>query len=363
MQQQIAPETISLTRAPLLGPVELFREPAQLQAARQVDLVAHFSGAFDLADGQPIGHAARVAHLTLAFARELNLDGASRRRVLYAALLHDSGVSICDLPPGLDGAGGHTAAGVWLASLIGLDEETQHVIRCTHEHWDGNGRPAQLMMSDILVEALTIIAAHWATDLLGPVDNLFRARVTLRGFPLDEIEPLVGLRVGRAAMEQLQRDDVWMALWDDQLPARVAEQAPGEGRASIQHVEHVAAAMGAVVDSAVRESGRCQLVADLAAELGRQLELDATHGRALRVVGHGYRAVGRPTTHHREGLDPLDRGDRIDAATPELGGATAGDVAGIRGGRAWVESHHERPDGRGYPDLLTQSRSRCPRAS
>ncbi len=357
VQQQIAAETISLTRAPLFGPVELLRAPVHLEAARRIDLVAHFSGAFDLAEGQPIGHAARVAHLALAFARELKLDSASRRRVVYAALLHDAGVAIRDLPPGVDGTGGHTAAGAWLASLIGLDQETQHVIRCTHERWDGDGRPARLVMSDIPIEALAITAAHWVTDLLGPLDNPLRARAALRAFPLDELEPLVGLRVARAAMEQLRQDGVWMALWDEQLSERVAEQAPGEGRASIQHVEHVASAMGVMIDSAVRERGRSELVADLAFELGRQLGMEATHGRALRVAALvmdiGQLGVPRHITE-KPAILSIDEMELM-RRHPGWAARLLETLPGFEEVALWVESHHERPDGRGYPDLLTQT--------
>src|SRR5947209_19618146 len=90
---------------------ELRRVAVELPAVRRADLLTRLSGAFDLAEGQAMGHSVRIAHLALAFARRLHLEAPVRRRVLYTALLHDSGVAVRELPPDLDPAGGHTAAG------------------------------------------------------------------------------------------------------------------------------------------------------------------------------------------------------------------------------------------------------------
>ncbi len=357
VRKHVAAETTSLTRSPLLTPVELHRAPVQLLPTRRIDLVAQFSGAFDLAEGQPMGHAASVAHIALAFGRELRLDAAGRRRLLYAALLHDAGVAIRVLPPGVEAAGGHTAAGAWLASLIGLDAETQRVIRCTHERWDGDGRPGRLVMSDIPIESLVISAAHWVTDLVTPLDNPLRVRAALRTFQVRDLEPLVGLRVARAALAQLHRDEVWMSLWDEQLAARVALQAPDDGQPATAHVEHIAAAIGVVVDAAVREPGRAERVAELAVELGRQAGLAATLGPALRVAALvmdiGQLGVPRHVTEKLAilSIDEMELMRRH----PGWAARLLETLPGFEELALWVESHHERPDGRGYPESLTQT--------
>lgn len=336
-------------------PTDLYHAPVQLEPVRRVDLVAHLSGAFDLAEGQPMGHAARVAHLAMAFGGRLQLDGGSRRRLLYASLLHDAGVAVRELPAGVDSTGGHTAAGAWVASLIGLDQETQHVIQCSHERWDGDGRPYRLAMMDVPVESLAIIAAHWVTDLLGPQDSPLRARAALRSFQPDDLEPLVGLRVAQAALAELRDDDVWMSLWDHELTTRITERVPGEGRPAMQHVERVAAAIGTVIDSAVREPGRALRVAELAAALGRQLGLDVMSARALHVAGLvmdiGQMGVPRHVTQKSSilSIEEMEVMRRHSGWAAQL----LEGVPGFGELSTWVEAHHERPDGRGYPSLLS----------
>lgn len=329
----------------------------QLPPARRVDLLTHVSGAFDVAEGQPVGHAVRVAHLAMTFGTRLGLDQATQRRVLYTGLLHDAGTAVRDLPAGVNASGGHTAAGAWIASLLDLDHGIQHAIRCTHERWDGEGRPQRLAMNDIPVEALLVIAAHWAADSLGQSTHPLRARATLRRATLDDLEPLVGLRVGQAVLEEIRGDAVWMSLWDDRLGALLAAQAPAEGRPRREHVERVAAAMGEVVDASVREPGRAQRVADTSVVLGRALGLGPAFLRALRVAALlldiGQLGVPRNITEKPAILTV----DEMVLMQRHPGSASRwlDGLPGFSEVARWIEAHHERPDGRGYPEQLTGS--------
>src|SRR5690606_20419264 len=93
---------------------------AVLPALRRADLLAELSAAFDLAEMQPDGHAARVAYVALQIAAELGMEPAARERVLYTGLLHDAGVAVRWFP-GSEHAG-HVEAGAWVASRFDLDE-------------------------------------------------------------------------------------------------------------------------------------------------------------------------------------------------------------------------------------------------
>ena len=121
----------------------------RLEPLRRVELLARLSGAFDLAESQQLGHAARVAHIALQLADRIGIEDGERDRLLYVALLHDAGVAVRELPGEVDPVGGHTAAGAWAASLFGLDDEVQSAIRATHERWDGEGRPRGIAMAAI----------------------------------------------------------------------------------------------------------------------------------------------------------------------------------------------------------------------
>lgn len=355
MVQQPAQSFPSVTRHPsFLEGLDVYRVPVHLQPARRIDVLSHLSGAFDLAEGQPVGHSVRVAHLAGAFARALKLSATARRRVAYTALLHDAGVAVRALPDEVDGAGGHTAAGAWVAELMGLESEVQTAIRATHERWDGEGRPHRLAMDDVPVEALLVSAAHWVADFMGAVSHPLRVRAELRGVTLDDLEPIVGLRVGRAVIDELRSDAVWMLLWNDDLALHVAQSVPGEGRPSHHHVDRLATAIGRMVDASVHEPGHASSVAMLAVEIGRQLDLDESYRRALRIASQvidlGQLGVPRHITE-KPAILSVDEMD-IMRQHPGWAAQILEPIPGFLEVARWVEAHHERPDGRGYPEGL-----------
>ncbi len=94
--------------------------------------------------------------------------------------------------------------------------------------------------------------------------------------------------------------------------------------------------------------------ATYAADLAREMKLDDTHTERLRMAGLLHNiglfglphemllATGRPNSVARSRLDEHPgRGEEALAAVSEFGEMAR-----------WVRWHHERPDGRGYPDKL-----------
>ena len=326
----------------------------ELRASHPAELLAPISGAFDLAESQPPGHAVRVAHLAVTVAMRLGVGAATRRSVLYAALLHDSGVAVREVPGETEGDGGHTAAGAWVASRFGLERRIQDAIRCTHERWDGQGRPRGLAMEQAPLESLIVSAAHWACDLAEDRENPLRARARmLRASPRD-VEPAVGSRVAEALGEVLRDDSTWAGLSSDILPALVAGSAGGEGRPSVENVEQFAAAMGEVVDAAAREPGRSARVATLAGELAGRVGVSAPARGAVRVAALlmdiGQLGVPRYIV---DKPDVLTVGEmELMRRHPGRGARIIDGVPGLEQIARWVEAHHERPDGRGYGEQL-----------
>lgn len=142
-----------------------------LRPVRRIEILAHFSGAFDIAEQQSIGHAARVAYLAHEVARRLGYAAEERRRLLAVGLLHDSGIAVRH-------TGGHLAAGAWVAERFGFDELVWQGIRGTHERWDGRGRPDARQGREIPIDSLLVSAAHWACEFADSAMSPLRARAT-----------------------------------------------------------------------------------------------------------------------------------------------------------------------------------------
>ena len=137
----------------------------------------------------------------------------------------------------------------------------------------------------------------------------------------------------------------------------------GQLRARVESLEEALAtsnmAFGAMI---IRDLGQrdgythrhAAATATYAADLAREMKLDDTHVEQLRMAGLLHNiglfglpdemllATGRPNSIARSRLDEHPaRGEEALAAISEFE-----EMAG------WVRWHHERPDGRGYPDKL-----------
>ncbi len=318
-----------------------------LRPVRRIEVLAHLSGAFDIAEQQQIGHAARVAFLAHEVGRRLSFGAEERRRLLAVGLLHDAGVPVRH-------EAGHMAAGAWVAERFGFEEQVASAILATHERWDGRGRPGGLQGAEIPIEGLVVSAAHWACEFADAAMSPLRARAQLQNSSIADIEPLAGPEIAAALRDALHEDATWLAMWNDDLPRLVAQAGIGEGRPSIGRLDQAARAMGEVIDAAVREPGRSARVAALARQIAYALGLPEGYCEAMGVAGHlldiGQLGVPRHITD-KPSILTVDEMELM-RSHPVVGARLLERAPGLSEVAEWVALHHERPDGRGYPELL-----------
>ncbi|MBI5924313.1 MAG: response regulator [Aquabacterium sp.] len=136
-----------------------------------------FSNLIELRGGQLMGHARRVADLSLRTAKVLGLNESQTNDVLIAALLHDIGQ--IGLPDALLNKAAseltpreaapyrmHPVFGE--QALLGQDDmqNVAAVIRAHHERFDGQGYPDGLAGNDIPLEARILAVADAYEDLV-----------------------------------------------------------------------------------------------------------------------------------------------------------------------------------------------------
>ncbi|MGH2930119.1 MAG: HD-GYP domain-containing protein, partial [Solirubrobacteraceae bacterium] len=132
-------------------------------------------------------HSRDVVDLVLGVADRLGLDAVERRRAEFAALLHDVGkvkvpAAIINKPGPLDDderalMNTHTILGEeMLGHVGGLLGNVGHIVRSSHERWDGGGYPDGLASEHIPIAARIVSACDaWSAMT---TDRSYRARLT-----------------------------------------------------------------------------------------------------------------------------------------------------------------------------------------
>jgi putative nucleotidyltransferase with HDIG domain len=127
--------------------------PAKMKRA-YVRSITALAAAVETKDSGTVGHAQRVAELTVEVARKLGIQGKELERIEYAALLRDIGKA--DIPQAVltktsplteeewKTVQAHTLLGADMVAAVPFLADTADYVRHHHECWDGSGYPDEL---------------------------------------------------------------------------------------------------------------------------------------------------------------------------------------------------------------------------
>ncbi len=365
--------------------------PEGIPAVSLDEFLSVVAQALDLAEGRPKGHALRVCYMASAVARQMGLARAQAATVFFAALLHDIGVSraserLDDLPrlsehelfaalplqgPDLlaaqaGGAHGrsvtealhdHAFEGASAVASLGLLPQVAEAVLYHHERHDGAGFPMGLAGGAIPLAARIVAAADYAEALVAAEPNPLLARRYLEAGLREQSGRAFHPEVVDALATVARRDDFWLGFHDRQLLALIPEFSETEGRPlGTPALLRVAAAIADIGDGKTAyKRGHARRVARYAATLATGLGFAPARVQAvelaallhdigmLKVPG---RVTGKPEILSIQEMALLRE-------HPAESAEILRDVPGWGPIAAWVAAHHERYDGRGYPEGLT----------
>ncbi|HEV2594747.1 MAG TPA: HD domain-containing phosphohydrolase [Sphingomicrobium sp.] len=375
---------------------------------RRAELLAAFSYALDITEGQPEGHSIRCCFIGQRLGAAIGLSRAELAQLYYTVLLKDLGCSsnaarICELYEADDRAfkQGYKTVGTSLAATLHfvfsrtargrplhrraaaignilangsriVDEMIRS--RCTRgsdiaralrfpeavcsgiysldEHWDGSGRP-----SGIKGDAIPVYSR---IALLAQVVDVFHAHAGADA-AVDEVQRRSGQWFDpqlAAAFATIARDTAfWIALESPLLHARVLAAAPADEDILVDddYLDTIAAAFGQVIDAkSPFTAGHSARVAELAAALGEQMNLGPERVRWLRRAAflHDVGKLGVSSTI-LEKPSRLDDDEWVEMRKhAEHTRAILGRIQAFEDIANIAAAHHERLDGGGYPRSL-----------
>jgi len=359
--------------------------PRRLPNYTLSDLLIPVSGAVDLAEGRTAGHAQRVAYIAATIAEALGLEARVRLACCYAALLHDVGVvaagaglasytrgderlvfaSMPLLSPEEAALGAsdspdivaerivdHVLQGVRAAEDLALPPEAIDGIATHHEHWDGSGYPQGLRGEAIPIVGRIVGLADQVETLIDETTPLLARRnlghhlglIADKDADPDLVDTLRSLALG---------DGFWLGLFGDNVRLELASRCSRLREPRTMHLEPFLESFARIVDARFQFTvGVSKKVARLAESLGRAVGLPDLRLKQLRVAAllHDVgqlavteRIMAKPDILSVEELEVLRQ-------HPAHSRDVVASVSGLDEVAAWVAAHHERLDGRGYPE-------------
>ncbi len=348
-------------------------------------LLIPLSQALDLAEGRDPGHAMRVAYIATSLAATLELEKEDQLATLYAALLHDIGtisagadlagdtrgderlvfaslplltpheavVGASDSPETIvDRVAEHVSHGARAVGELDLPDSVAKAVATHHERWNGAGYPRGLSGDQVPQVGRIIGLADIVESLIDQTTPLLARRnfaYWLSGFSDKECdsETVEALRVLGAG------DSFWLGLFSSEIETERNVHGARLREPKAMRVIPFTESFARLVDSRFAFTvGVSARVSRYAESLGRVAGLADVRLKQLQIaallhdVGQlsmSERVLSKPGILSVEELGALH-------LHPIYSRDVVAGIGGLEEVAEWVESHHERIDGRGYPE-------------
>lgn len=388
------------------------RNPVNEQTFSFSDVIASFTYALDLTEGQPHGHCLRSCRIGMEIGKHLGLDRKALWNLYYSILLKDAGCSsnaarLFELYGADDRitkknfktvdtdsvfqvarfvfsntALGHPLRekiqrivnlamngedlatemfmarcerGAHIAQEMGFNEDVANAIRCLDEHWNGKGRPRGFREEEIPVASRIALLSQVA-DVFSFDGTPERAIYEVKERKGTWFDPQVV-----DAFENVSEDrGLWLELQSEDLEHRVRMLEPEEYSIPADHerLDSVARAFGKIIDAKSPYTyGHSQRVGDYTMAISRELGFPEEHCIWVRRGGflHDLGKLGVSNTI-------LDKPGRLSGDEYEIVKKHAQYTEeilmriGVFETLSFISgAHHERLDGKGYPRGLVAS--------
>ena len=356
-------------------------------------LTAAFAQALDLAEGRAEGHAGRVCYIALHLARAAGRPVKEQRVTYYAALLHDAGAApasaaVCrdlnlaeeaifadrpgqspqqlalQIAPGdpealVDALRDHPEQGATIARDLGFDGAVQRAIAEHHERWDGHGYPQALRQDEASVPGRLVAAADLIDSLIAVQPSTLAARRNLIESLADHAGTTIKEELSQQAIQLMRGDEFWLGLHEAEVPGELAGLCPEPSRdtrsadglvAFAQVFARLADAKG---EHTAEHSDRTGEIARRIAELDG---LDEERCWLVQIAGLVHdvgllgvpaRIIAKPDILSLSEMEAMRK-------HPTYSQMVLESLAELAPVAEWVGAHHERPDGKGYPEMLEE---------
>ena len=250
----------------------------------------------------------------------------------------------------------HVELGANIAGELGLDEAVREAIMCHHERWDGQGYPRALKGDAIPLAGRIVAAADLIESLIGAESNPLTARRNLIAVLAEHSGRSIDPELARSAREFARSDTFWLGLHGDDTSGVLAAALPvSKADRKTDPLTTFATVFANLADAKGEHTGaHGTRTAEVARDLAEACGFDAEKCRQMYLaallhdvglLGVPARVIAKPDILSLAEMETMRRHPTYSQQVLEA-------VPGLEEMALWVGAHHERPDGKGYPELL-----------
>jgi HD-GYP domain-containing protein (c-di-GMP phosphodiesterase class II) len=250
----------------------------------------------------------------------------------------------------------HPQEGANIAAELGFDARVQEAIASHHERWDGEGYPEGIAGEQIPAVARVVAAADLIDHIISTDTNPLSARRHLLNGLGEHVGRALEPELAKCARDLSRSDTFWLGLHGADAPNGVVSLFPKvREKEEPQLLMTFAQVFSKLADAKGEHTGEHgSRTAQYAGLLGEALGFDPERLTMLHIaaITHDIGLLGVPS-HVIAKPDILSLMEMETMRKhPSYSQLVLETIPGLEVAAKWAGAHHERPDGKGYPELL-----------
>ncbi|MCY6957102.1 HD-GYP domain-containing protein [Clostridium brassicae] len=317
-----------------------------------------FSMALDIAECKSINHAKRIAYISIRLARALNLTEDKIKNVYYAAALHDIGINNYNRSDILDKKTNwivHCKKGEHILKRMNLPEEVYIAIKYHHERWDGKG-PFELYRNNIPIISQIVSLADEFDSIFDERIDYIKAKYIFTEAIIKNKNKRVSSEVIDGFLKISEGERFWLDCKFNNFDYILNKILPKDMlNINLESLENISEVFAGIIDSKSKfthnhSRGIANKMYCVTNILGYNQVVQKKAYIAGLLHDLGKIAVPNSILNKNGKLNTYERG--IIDTHPYYTRLILEQIPGIEDITSWASNHHERVDGKGYPQRL-----------
>nr|WP_272508964.1 HD domain-containing phosphohydrolase [Clostridium ganghwense] len=314
--------------------------------------------ALDIAEGKNINHAKKVAYTSIRVARTLGLDDKEVKKIYYAAIMHDIGASDnrISIYNGKLKRRVHCKEGEDIVKKLKLPQEVHTTIRYHHENWDGTG-PFELSRDEIPLSSQIVYLADQFDSIFNNKINYAKAREELTNVIIQKKKKQLSPEVVDGFIKMSEEERFWLDYKFDNFDEILNRVLPKETvKINLETLENVSEVFAQIIDNKSEFThNHSRGIANKIKETISFLNYDEITQRKAYIAGllHDLGKIAVPNSILNKPGKLNEKERYIINIHPYYTKLILDQIPGIEDITSWAANHHERIDGKGYPERLS----------
>ncbi|HHW56452.1 MAG TPA: HD domain-containing protein, partial [Clostridia bacterium] len=253
------------------------------------NLLSALSLALDVQEYKNMGHARRVAYISLRISEMLNLSEEETKKIYYSAFLHDIGKGDIYEDFNTDEWWKHSERGSKIVVRLPFGDNLSNIIRYHHENYDGSGHFKLNGDSIPLGAQIVFISDQFDiryTSLVGK-EREYNIRENIKKCIKSGTGKMFNPLVAKALMELTKQEKFWLDYRFFDIKNILQKIEPKDTiPINIEELEDIAEAFADIIDNRSRFTyNHSKGISKLAYEMAKVIGYDEKTSREMRIAG------------------------------------------------------------------------------